>query len=60
MPDRKLPDDQELDDFFAGRSKLSQRYREESPHEAAPPELISCTERPPSAVTESKATARSG
>ena len=39
MPDRKPPDDRELDDFLAGRSELSQRYRDAKPREAAPPEL---------------------
>jgi hypothetical protein len=39
MSDRKLPDDRDLDDFLAGRSDLSRRYRDGFPNQAAPPEL---------------------
>jgi hypothetical protein len=39
MSERKPPDDRELDDFLAGRSEVSRRYREGKSREVAPPEL---------------------
>ncbi|AXQ29515.1 hypothetical protein D0B54_12790 [Solimonas sp. K1W22B-7] len=40
-PDRKAPDDRELEDFLEGRSPVSRAWREATRGESAPPELDS-------------------
>src|SRR5262245_57596267 len=39
MSDRKLPDDRELEEFLSGKSELSRKYHEVSPHEGTTPEM---------------------